>query len=115
MGDEKRSGPRVGAELRIRLAYGSVDDFVERYCANVSRGGIFVRTRDPRPPGSEVQLDVSLDSGQPVIRGRGIVRWTTPPSGPGEAAREAGMGIRFVELTAESRALVDRIVARGGV
>jgi molecular chaperone DnaK len=115
MPDEKRSGPRVGADLRIRLAYGSVEDFVERYAANVSRGGIFVRTRDPRPPGSEVMLDVALDSGLQVIRGRGVVRWTTPPSGPGEPQRDAGMGIRFTDLTPESRALVDRIVARGDV
>jgi molecular chaperone DnaK len=114
MPDEKRSGPRIGAELRIRLAYGSVDDFVDRYASNVSRGGIFVRTRDPKPPGTEVQLAVALDSGQEVVRGRGVVRWTTPPSGPGEPPRDAGMGIRFVEITAESRALVERIVSRGG-
>jgi molecular chaperone DnaK len=114
MADEQRNGPRVGAELRIRLALGSVDDFVERYAANVSRGGIFVRTRDPLAPGTEVRLEVALESGQVVLRGRGIVRWTTPPSAPGEPHREPGMGVRFADLTPESRAVVERAVARGG-
>ena len=112
---DQRREPRVSAELRIRLAYGSVDDFVERYATNLSRGGIFVRTLEPSPPGSEVLIDISLATGDHVIRGKGVVRWTTPPSAPGEPEREPGMGIRFIELTPESRALIDLVVAtRGG-
>jgi molecular chaperone DnaK len=114
MADEKRSEPRVGAELRIRLAYPSMDDFIERYSVNVSRGGIFVRTRDPRPPGTELALHIALESGDEVVRGRGVVRWTSPPCGPGEPHREAGMGIKFTELTRESRALIDLVVATQG-
>jgi molecular chaperone DnaK len=114
MPHEKRSEPRVGAVLRIRLAFGSMNDFVERYATNVSRGGVFIRTRDPHPPGTEVELDVTLDTGEVALRGRGVVRWTTPPSAPGEPRRDPGMGIRFTELTPESRALVDRVVALRG-
>jgi molecular chaperone DnaK len=115
MSQEKRSAPRVGAVLRIRLAFGSMDDFVERYAMNISSGGIFVRTRDPSPPGTELGLDITIQSGDQVIQGRGIVRWTTPPSAPGEPHRDPGMGIRFLELTPESRALVDLVVATQGV
>ncbi|HET8539273.1 MAG TPA: TIGR02266 family protein, partial [Anaeromyxobacter sp.] len=114
MEDEKRSDRRVGAELRLRLAYESVDEFIERYATNVSRGGIFVRTRDPSPPGTELRIDIALERGDEVIRGRGIVRWTTPPSAPGEPAHEPGMGVKFTELTPESRALVDLVVATLG-
>ncbi|HEY6003836.1 MAG TPA: TIGR02266 family protein [Anaeromyxobacter sp.] len=114
MADEKRGAPRVGAVLRIRLAFGSMDDFVERYAMNISSGGIFVRTRDPSPPGTELGLDVAIQSGDQVISGRGVVRWTTPPSAPGEPHRDPGMGIRFLELTPESRALVDLVVATQG-
>jgi molecular chaperone DnaK len=61
-----------------------------------------------------VTLDVSLGTGEHVIRGRGVVAWTTPPSAPGEPARQPGMGIRFVSLDAESRALVNLVVATRG-
>jgi molecular chaperone DnaK len=111
MSEEKRRAPRVDAVLRIRLALGSIDDFIDRYATNVSSGGIFVRTRDPRPTGTEIGLEVSLDSGERVISGRGVVRWTTPPSAPGESSHDPGMGIKFLELTPESRAIVDLVVA----
>jgi molecular chaperone DnaK len=115
MADQPRREPRAPTELRIRLALGSMDAFVERYALNVSRGGIFVRTRDPQPPGTRVDLEIALDNGEVVIRGEGVVRWTTPPSAPGEPDRQPGMGVKFAELTRESRALVDLIAAtRGG-
>ena len=114
MADEKRTAPRIGTVLRIRLAFGSKDDFVERYAMNVSSGGIFVRTRDPQAPGTEIGLDITLQSGEQVIAGRGVVRWTTPPSAPGEPHHDPGMGIKFTELTRDSRALVDLVVAAQG-
>jgi len=111
MDEEKRREPRVEARLALRLAFGTLEEFVERYALNVSRGGIFVRTRDPKPPGTPVTLDLQLVTGEQVVRGRGVVTWTTPPSAPGEARRDPGMGIRFTELDPESRALVELVVA----
>ncbi len=104
----------MGAELKLRLAYGSMDEFIERYATNVSRGGIFVRSLERRPPGTEVAIDIALENGDQVIRGWGVVRWTTPPSAPGEPPRDPGMGVRFTELAPESRALVDLMVATVG-
>jgi molecular chaperone DnaK len=112
--DDKRALPRTPVALQIRLSFGSIDDFVERYAVNVSRGGIFVRTREAFPPGRSVKLDLQLEDGVGVIRGEGVVVWTTPPSGPGEPAREPGMGIKFTALDPESRALVDLMVATRG-
>jgi molecular chaperone DnaK len=111
MGQDKRRERRVEAKLAIRLAFGTLDEFVERYALNVSRGGIFVRSRDPHPVGTPVTLDVQLATGEKVVRGRGVVVRTTAPSAPGEARSAPGMGIRFTDLDAESRALVDLIVS----
>jgi molecular chaperone DnaK len=114
MSVDKRRDPRVPTELALKLAFDSVGDFIERYALNISRGGIFVRSRDPRPAGTRLNFDLRLRSGERVIRGTGVVVWTTPPSAPGEPPRAPGMGIQFVELDAASRALVDQIVARRG-
>ncbi|MGC3998482.1 MAG: TIGR02266 family protein [Anaeromyxobacter sp.] len=109
-----RREPRTPVELKLRLAYGSMDAFVERYALNVSRGGMFIRTLDPQPPGTEVLLDITLESGDQVITGKGVVRWTATASAPGEPHREPGMGVKFTDLSRESRALVDLLAATRG-
>ncbi|HET6922308.1 MAG TPA: TIGR02266 family protein [Anaeromyxobacteraceae bacterium] len=114
MADEKRREPRVPTELNIKLAYGSVDEFIDRYALNISRGGIFVRTLEPESPGTPVTLNIEIGTGERIIRGRGVVTWTTPPSAPGEPERQPGMGVRFLQLDSESRALVDLVVATRG-
>jgi molecular chaperone DnaK len=111
---DKRDLPRVPIDLQVRLSFGSIDDFIERYAVNVSRGGVFVRTREQKPIGTEVNLDLQLEDGADAIRGKGIVVWTTVPSAPGEPDQGPGMGIKFTELDPESRALVDLIVATRG-
>jgi molecular chaperone DnaK len=115
MPDDKRREPRVDVELGLQLAFGSVDEFIVRYALNISRGGIFVRTRDPAAVGTPVAFDIRLRSGERVIRGKGIVSWTTAPAVPGEPEHVPGMGIAFTELDPDSRALVDRVVALRGV
>ena len=114
MSGENRRAPRVAIGLGVRIAYGSTSEFIDRHTVNISQGGIFVRTRDPQPPGTPVHLDISLQGGARVIRGTGVVVWTGAPSGPGEPRREPGMGIRFDNLEPASRAAVDAIVAEQG-
>ncbi|MBI5070689.1 MAG: TIGR02266 family protein [Deltaproteobacteria bacterium] len=111
MGEEKRREPRVEVKLAIRVACGTLDEFAERYALNLSRGGLFVRARDPSPAGTPVSIDIQLATGQQAIRGRGVVAWTSGPSAPGEPLRRPGMGIRFTDLAPDSAKLVDLVVA----
>jgi len=111
MGEEKRREPRVEVKLAIRVASGTLDEFAERYALNLSRGGLFVRARDPSPPGTPVSIDIQLATGEQAIRGRGVVAWTSGPSAPGEPLRRPGMGVRFTDLDPESAKLVDLVVA----
>ncbi|HUK66108.1 MAG TPA: TIGR02266 family protein [Anaeromyxobacteraceae bacterium] len=114
MTEDKRQEPRAPVELALRLAYGSIEEFILRYAVNISRGGMFVRTRDPRPAGTPVRFDLQLKGGEHVICGEGVVVWSTSPSAPGEPTRVPGMGVRFTALDPGSRALVDRMVAGRG-
>ncbi|WP_152643248.1 PilZ domain-containing protein, partial [Anaeromyxobacter sp. PSR-1] len=72
---DKRGSERTPVGLLVRLSYGSVDEFTERFAVNISRGGIFIRTREPRPVGTHLAFDLRLQGGETVIRGRGVVRW----------------------------------------
>jgi molecular chaperone DnaK len=107
---ERRGGDRIAVGIRVRLGYETVDDLVERFAVNVSRGGFFVRTRDAKPVGTELAFELLLAGGERAIRGHGVVRWVSRPSADARVA--PGMGIQFVQLDEASRAIVERMVER---
>ena len=110
---DKRGGERQQVGLLVRLAYGSIDEFVERFAVNMSRGGLFIRTRDPRPVGTPLALEIRLSNGESVIRAQAVVRWVRRPE---TGARShppltPGMGVQFTQLDDESRAVVEQMVS----
>jgi molecular chaperone DnaK len=97
--------------LLVQLAYASVEEFAERFAVNLSRGGVFIRTRQPKPVGSALVFELRLASGEPVMKGRGLVRWVQEEDLSSHPPRAPGMGIQFTSLDEASRALVERMVA----
>jgi molecular chaperone DnaK len=109
--DDRRTGERMPVGLVVRLSYGTVDEFVDRFAVNISRGGVFIRTREPRPVGTRLALDLRLQTGETVIRGEGVVRWIQVESPTAHPPTAPGMGIQFTDLDERSRALVERMVS----
>lgn len=70
---DTRGGERLPATLRIRLKYSDEAHFIERYSMNISRGGIFIATRTPKPVGTHLRFEFQLGNGQSLIRGAGTV------------------------------------------
>jgi uncharacterized protein (TIGR02266 family) len=107
--DDKRAERRVPVALRIRLRYSDVDQFISKFAINISRGGMFLSSRNPKPIGTHLQFEMRLADDSPVIEGSGEVRWIREydrhqPSQP------HGMGIRFIELKPESLGVLERII-----
>ena len=110
---DRRGGDRQPAGLLIRLPFGSVDEFVERFAVNMSRGGMFIRTREPRPAGTQLNIEIRIQTGETVLRALGVVRWVQAPDAAsgGRPALAPGMGVQFTKLDDASAALVERMVA----
>jgi molecular chaperone DnaK len=108
---DKRGGARTPVGLLVRLSYPSLEEFVERFAVNVSRGGVFIRARDPKPVGTLLTIDLRLQGGEPVIRGEGVVRWIRAEGPPALPPQAPGMGIQFTRLDEASQALIERMVA----
>ncbi|MFY9825901.1 MAG: TIGR02266 family protein, partial [Thermoanaerobaculia bacterium] len=103
-----RDSRRVPLETRVQFKFDRFSGFLSDFSANVSPGGMFIRTRTPQPPGTTLEFEFRLGDGFELIRGRGEVVWTrTEDEG---AARPAGMGLRFLELSQGSKELIYRIV-----
>ncbi len=107
--DERRKHPRVPLKLLIQYRFDTFDEFLIEYATDVSIGGMFIRTDDPHEEGSIVYLQFALRDGVKIIEGLGRVVRVNPP---GDASRIPGMGIEFVQLDAESKEIIEEIVAR---
>jgi molecular chaperone DnaK len=107
---DKRSGQRTPVGLLLKLSYGTVDEFVEKFASNISRGGVFIRTREPRPVGTLLAFELRLQGGEAVVKGRGVVRWIQPEDAAARPPAAPGMGVQFVDLDEPSREVVERMV-----
>ena len=105
--ESRRREPRT----QVNREFASVEEFILEYVSNVSRTGVFIRTDDPLPVGTKVNLrfTVILDELE-TIEGQGeVVRVVKP----GNKAKEtAGMGVVFTELTNYSKKLIERIMVK---
>jgi type IV pilus assembly protein PilZ len=103
-GIERRQYERF--ETLISVDYSSGDTFLFSYIQNISEMGIFIRSDNPLPIGTTLQLRFAPD-GQEPIELTGEVTWVNPYRPFGDNLNP-GMGVRFRELSPELR---ERIVS----
>lgn len=105
-----RDSPRI----TVNQEFDGIEAFVTEYVTNISRSGVFIRSANPLPVGTRVNLKftILLDEIETV---EGVGEVVRSQSGPGTTA---GMGVMFVELTPLSERLIERIMReytdRGG-
>ncbi|HYR56426.1 MAG TPA: TIGR02266 family protein [Myxococcaceae bacterium] len=106
--EKARRANRLQHELLV--AYRSVDGFITDWAVNISRGGMFINTRNPLAVGTTVRLIISLpDTAFPFdLNGRvtRIAEFNNPSN------QVPGMGIEFVNVDDEKRARIERFVER---
>jgi molecular chaperone DnaK len=106
--ENRRRHPRAAIALLVQYRFNTLEDFLAEYVTNVSPGGMFIQSDAPPPVGTTIHLQFSLKDGSKLIDGLArVVRQVAvaTPESP------AGMGVEFVELTQEARAIVQQMVA----
>lgn len=95
--------------MRIKLKYPDVETFIQKYAVNISRGGIFIATKQPKAVGTFVKFEFLLSdaSGTSIIRGEGQVQWTKEYDAA-HPLKAHGMGVKFSRLDADSQGVIDR-------
>ena len=99
--DEKRRAERV----IINKEFENFEAFVEEYVTNISRTGVFIKTKSPLPIGTRVRLRFSVIMTEiETIEGEGeVVRVQDDPP---------GMGVVFTSLTSYSAGLLEKLLTR---
>jgi uncharacterized protein (TIGR02266 family) len=97
--DAKRRADR----LTINKEFESFDAFIQEYVTNISKTGVFIKSKSPLPVGTKVNLRFTLIMDDiETIEGTGeVVRVERDP---------VGMGILFHELADESKLLLARLL-----
>lgn len=106
--DERRPR-RVDLDGEVSLKFKEHPGFFEERPANLSPGGMFIRSTSPQPPGTTFDFELILQGEKRVVHGIGEVAWVREEDEGFD--RPPGMGVRFLSLEPESRELIDRLVA----
>ena len=107
MSQERRRHPRVKLDLLVQFRLQSYEQFLTDYASDLSIGGMFLRTKEPKPEGSLLYFQFTTKEDGALIEGLGrVVRVTK------DAAGAAGMGIEFVNVEEPSMARIRDIVEK---
>ncbi len=102
---------RQADRIEVNHEFQSIEEFITEYVSDISRTGVFIRSDDPLPVGTKVDLRFTvIDVDFETIEGVGEVTRVVPPGGK----ETPGMGVVFVELTRSSQTLVERLLTRRG-
>jgi uncharacterized protein (TIGR02266 family) len=95
--------------VMVNKEFASMEEFISEYVSDISRSGVFIRTDDPLPIGTPVDLRFTIIvDDMETIEGLGEVVRVVAPDG----VESPGMGVVFTELTAYSQQLVERLLIR---
>jgi type IV pilus assembly protein PilZ len=102
--EDRRKSQRILVDLEVD--YQCEDTFLFAYITDLSAFGIFIRTNNPEPPGTRLNLRFRLPAENVTMALEGEVIWINAFR-PGDFNNlNPGMGVKFVDLTDEDKAQV---------
>jgi PilZ domain len=97
----KRRYPRLKAPKGLSVAWQNASQRWVSHVDELGLGGLFIRTKEPPPVGTILQLLIDIPGGG--VRARGIVRAIKP---------ERGMGVGLVSMGQEDRQRLSRFLSQ---
>jgi uncharacterized protein (TIGR02266 family) len=111
---DTRKDPRAKVlSMTVRYKSATIDEFIEHHSHDVSRGGMFIKTPSPFPPGTLLKFEVRIADEQKVMQGVGRVVWKREASSAAVDS-PSGMGVKFIKLDDDSKGIIDRLVGKRG-
>lgn len=114
---EQRRHRRVPVEIPVRLSTiePEIDPRTGRpyfrasreICVNLSRGGMFVRTRDPISPGRRVLIELHFPDGRP-LEAVGRIAWSKRVLAPTGGGTDDGVGIEILGAPPEQLQVLEK-------
>lgn len=112
--NDTRKDKRAPVSLKVRFKSATVDEFVEHYSRDISHGGLFIKSKQPMAIGTLLKFELQLKDESKLIQGVGRVVWKRDSTETTTEEAPAGMGIKFIKMDPESRAIVEKMVDQRG-
>lgn len=110
MSRELRASERTPFEVKVDF---ELDDMTYAgVTRNISAGGLFVATEDLPRVGDRINLRFSLPGTGRPLAVQTAVRWIRPQESPPDEHAPAGMGLQFLNPSADDVAALDQFLAR---
>ena len=95
----RRASPRIA--LGVPVSYRAGQTIAGAVTLDIGKGGLAIRTMNPFPPGTTIQVKFRLPGGQADIDAVGRVAWSD---------RKVGMGVQFDRISSADQDAVDKFV-----
>lgn len=103
----RRQSPRIKAKLKIRFK--DTSSFISEYTHNISKRGVFIRTKKPCKLGDQVQVVIVIPETEEEISALGVViRIVTPDEAT--SALPAGMGIQIDKIDRKDQDKIEEFI-----
>ncbi|MGQ0508749.1 MAG: TIGR02266 family protein [Myxococcaceae bacterium] len=93
--------------LVVKLPFATPEEFLTKYGANLTRGGIYLRSKSLKAVGTPVTLDLKLADGTRLLYASATVHFVTGNKGEGAP----GMGLRFTSVDEASKRFLEEVAA----
>lgn len=100
---------RIPISLEVNISFDDINSFISEYSADLSAGGIFIRTNRPRKVGTAVKLSMKLNSGKKLVEAEGVVVRVVLP-GDVYTGAMPGMAIKFISIDEESQEIIEKYI-----
>ena len=100
-----RASERFDLEVKVDLE--SDHNFYTGLTQNISAGGVFIATNHIRRIGDRITLKFTLPGSEKTIDVETEVRWIRENSALLRVEGAQGMGVRFINLSAEASAMIN--------
>ena len=84
-------------EKTLSLKFKTPQSFKEAYTANISTGGLFIRTQNPLKTGEQFLLKMQMPGLSELMKIKCEVAWARKAAGDAEG-KPAGMGVKFIGM-----------------
>jgi uncharacterized protein (TIGR02266 family) len=105
----RRQHRRVDFFQKVRVVVPDEETTVDLFAANVSEGGMFLRSNQPLPQGKKVELEFDVPTGKVRVEDCEVI-WSRPFEPINLDGQPAGMGIQFKAMTPDARQTIESFI-----